>query len=59
MSSSDSNNTDWRELCQQAIKEQDPQKFIKIVQQLIEALDERSEGSSKAMSSHDSSGKAA
>ena len=34
-------NGDWRDLCEQASKEQDPEKLIEIVQRLNEALEER------------------
>jgi hypothetical protein len=35
------NDVDWRDLCEQASKEQDSAKLIEIVQRLNEALEER------------------
>jgi hypothetical protein len=35
------NGVDWRDLCEQASKEQDPEKLIEVVQRLNEALEER------------------
>ena len=35
------NDVDWRDLCEQASKEQDSEKLIEIVQRLNEALEER------------------
>jgi hypothetical protein len=32
---------DWRELCKQATEDKDPRRFIEIITQLNEALDER------------------
>jgi hypothetical protein len=35
------NGVDWRDLCEQASKEQDSEKLIEVVQRLNEALEER------------------
>lgn len=35
------NDVDWRDLCEQASKEQDSEKLIELVQRLNEALEER------------------
>jgi hypothetical protein len=35
------NDVDWRDLCEQASREQDSAKLIEIVQRLNEALEER------------------
>lgn len=35
------NDVDWRVLCEQASKEQDPERLIELVQRLNEALEER------------------
>jgi hypothetical protein len=35
------NDIDWRDLCEQASKEQDSEKLIEIVQRLNEALEQR------------------
>ena len=32
---------DWRTLCEAAVKEQDPEKFLALIIQLNQALDER------------------
>jgi hypothetical protein len=34
-------NVDWRVLCEQVSKEQDPGKLLRLVQRLNEALEER------------------
>jgi hypothetical protein len=35
------NDIDWRDLCEQASREQDSEKLIEIVQRLNEALEQR------------------
>jgi hypothetical protein len=41
MDNSPRNDVDWRVLCEQASKEQDPERLIELVQRLNEALEER------------------
>ena len=41
MDNSTRNDVDWRVLCEQASKEQDPERLIELVQRLNEALEER------------------
>ena len=41
MDNSTGNDVDWRVLCEQASKEQDPERLIELVQRLNEALEER------------------
>ena len=33
----------WRELCERAIAEQDPERFVATIQELLEALEDREE----------------
>ena len=33
----------WRELCERAIVEQDPERFVATIQELLEALEDRDE----------------
>ncbi|PYX30718.1 MAG: hypothetical protein DMG77_08930 [Acidobacteria bacterium] len=41
MDNSTRNDVDWRVLCEQASKEEDPERLIELVQRLNEALEER------------------
>jgi len=41
MDNSTGNDVDWRVLCEQASKEEDPERLIELVQRLNEALEER------------------
>ena len=43
-------NVGWRELCQQAAKEHDPERLIELVQRLNEALEERQQRSAASPS---------
>ena len=37
------NSEDWMSLCEQAAVEQDPERLMKLVQQIVELLDSRRE----------------
>ena len=41
MDNSTGNDVDWRVLCEQASKEEDPERLIELVQRLNKALEER------------------
>lgn len=38
----------WRELCEQAVAEQDPDRFITTIEELLEVLEEREEIAAQA-----------
>jgi hypothetical protein len=37
----------WRELCERAVVEQDPERFIATIQELLQVLEEREEARAK------------
>jgi hypothetical protein len=39
MSSNDGTGRDWRDLAEQAAKETDPEKMVKLIQELCSAID--------------------
>jgi hypothetical protein len=43
----------WKELCEQAVKERDPQKLLKLVQEIDRLLAEKQERLSKNKSTRD------
>jgi hypothetical protein len=38
----------WRELCERAIFEQDPERFVAIIEELLQVLEEREEAAADA-----------
>jgi hypothetical protein len=37
----------WRELCEQAAKEQDPSRLLSLIKQIVQLLDEKEPGPTK------------